>query len=77
MKGYFIVKDFKNKVVTEQDLQESLHVIRSKFKDKYQRSFVLRVIFVAQEYDQPFLERETLNNKMTKEIRTKFGPVLL
>jgi len=77
MKGYFIVKDFKNKVVTEQDLQESFHVIRSKFNDKYQRSFVLRVIFVAQEYDQPFLERETLNNKMTKEIRTKFGPVLL
>jgi hypothetical protein len=49
MKGYFIVKDFKDKVVTEQDLKEFLHVIRSKFKDKYQRSFVLRVIFVAQE----------------------------
>lgn len=77
MKGYFIVKDFKNKAVTEKDLRETLHVIRNNFKDKYHRSFVLRVVFVAKEYAQPLLERETLENKMTREIRTNFGVDLL
>ena len=77
MKGYFIVKDFKDKVVTVDDLRQLVHVIHGKFKDKYRREDVLRVICTANEYDQPFLQRKSLEETMTKEIKTNFKIDLL
>jgi hypothetical protein len=69
--GYFIVKDFRDKVVTLQDLRQLIQIIHSKFKDKYQQSNVLRVICVAKQYDQPFLERESLERIMKYELKIK------
>jgi hypothetical protein len=39
--GYFIVKDFKDKVVTLDDLKQLARIVRTKFKDRYQRPFLL------------------------------------
>jgi hypothetical protein len=69
--GYFIVKDFRDKVVTLQDLRQLIQIIRNKFKDKYQQSNVLRVISVAKQYNQPFLERESLERIMKYELKIK------
>jgi uncharacterized membrane protein (DUF485 family) len=77
IKGYFIVKDFSNKVVTIKDLQELIDLIRAKFRDKYQRTYVHRVVCIAKQYDQSFLQRQTLEEKMTKEIKANFDVDLL
>jgi hypothetical protein len=70
--GYFIVKDFKDKIVTLEDLKQLILVISNKFKDKYQRTFVFRVLCVAKEYDQPLLQQESLERQMTEELKKKF-----
>ena len=67
--GYFIVEDFKDKIVTLEDLKQLILVIWSKFKDKYQRTFVFRVLCVAKEYDQPLLQQESLERQMTEELK--------
>ena len=77
LSGYFIVKDFGDKVVTLEDLKQLIEVVRRKFKDKYQRTFVYRVICVAKKYDQPFLQRESLEHYMAKSLRTNFKVDLL
>ena len=77
VKGYFVVKDFSNKVVTNKDLQELIGLIRAKFRDKYQRMYVHRVVCVAKQYDQSFLQRQTLEEKMTNEIKANFDIDLL
>jgi hypothetical protein len=69
--GYFIVKDFKDKVVTLQDLRQLIQIIHSKFRNTYQQSNVLRVICVAKLYDQPFLKRGSLERTMKYELKTK------
>jgi hypothetical protein len=76
-KGYFIVKDFKGKVATLDDLKQLVDVICKKFKDKYQRTFVFRVICVAEEYDKLFLEQESLEKQMTEKLDAGFRIDLL
>jgi hypothetical protein len=72
MKGYFIVKDFKEKVVTREDLKQLSEIIRSRFKDKYQRTNVLRAICVAKKYDPILMERESLERKIGEELKANF-----
>jgi hypothetical protein len=77
--GYFIVKDFKDKVVSFEDLKYLVKILSRKFREiglPPRRVNIFRLICVAQEYDQYFLERETLENKM-RELKTDFGVDLL
>ena len=74
-KGYFIVKDFKDKIVTFDDLKQLVQLIRGKFKDKYQRTHVFRVICVTKEYDQSF--KESLEQQMTRELSSNIKLDLL
>jgi hypothetical protein len=75
-KGYFIVKVFRDKVVTPEDLKGSVEIIQSKFRDRFHRIHVLRVICVAREYDQSLLQQESLERTM-KDLRAKFKIDLL
>jgi hypothetical protein len=75
--GYFIVKDFKDKVVTLEDLKQLVKIIRGRFKDKYQRTNVGRVICVAKQYDQSFLQQESLGDLMEDKLRANFKIDLL
>lgn len=72
MGGYFIVKDFKDKIVTTDDLKDLVKIISSKFKNKYRRTDVFRCICVAKNYDQSFFDRESLELQMTQQLKTKF-----
>jgi hypothetical protein len=74
--GYFIVKDFNDKVFTLEDLKQLVQIIRTKFKDKYQRPFIFRVLCVAKVYDGSFLNTETLEKQM-KELSAGFKIDLL
>jgi hypothetical protein len=77
VKGYFIVNDFKDKVIRLEDLSHLAEVIRRKFKDKYQRTHVFRVICVAREYDQSFLQHESLEYQMKEKLKANFPIDLL
>jgi hypothetical protein len=74
-KGYFIVKDFKDKIVTLEDLEQLIQIIRGKFRDKYRRTYVFRVICVANEYDQSF--KESMKQQMSKELNSNIKLDLL
>ena len=75
--GYFIVKDFGNEIVSIENLRELIDVVSSKFKDKYQRTYVFRLVCVAKEYSQPFLEVNSLEDLMTKQLKSNFEIDLL
>ena len=64
--GYFIVKDFKDKIVTPEDLRLLTRIM----KDKFARVF--RVICVGKAYDESFLNRATLEKEMTKDMKANF-----
>jgi hypothetical protein len=64
--GYFIVKDFKDKVVSPEDLRKLARIVKEKF------THIFRVISVAKAYDESFLNRETLESQMTKELKASF-----
>jgi hypothetical protein len=74
-KGYFIVKDFKDKIVTLEDLMQLVQIIRGKFRDKYRRTYVFRVICVAKEYDQSF--KESMVQQMSEELSSNIKLDLL
>jgi hypothetical protein len=72
LEGYFIVKDFGDNVVTVDNLKELIMTISNKFRDKYWRLNVFRIIVVARDYDQPFLNRESLEQIINSELKAKF-----
>lgn len=64
-KGYFIIKDFKDQVVTLDKLKTFLETISNHF------SKIFRVIVVAKDYESK-LTGETLEEQMSKLSREKF-----
>jgi hypothetical protein len=64
-KGHFVIKDFKDKVVTSDELNILLDTI-SKYYSK-----IFRVIFVAKEYDSK-MTGEALEERMNKLSRNRF-----
>ncbi len=46
-KGYFIVKDFRDKIVTLEDLKQLVQIIRGKFRDKYRCVLKSRIAIIA------------------------------
>jgi hypothetical protein len=70
--GYFIVKDFKDTIVTLKDLKLFVELIQRKFKNK-----IFRTMCVARKYDRPFLQTDSLEHMMTKELKASFSLDLL
>jgi hypothetical protein len=70
--GLFIIKDFKDNVVKLNDLKQLLEVIDSAFKRE-----IFRTICVAKRYDHPFLDRESLESLMEKNLKPDFPIDLL
>jgi hypothetical protein len=64
--GYFIVKDFKDKVVRPEELRNLTKIVKEKLPH------VFRVICVAKNYDETFLNRETLEELMTRDLKPPF-----
>jgi len=62
--GYFIVKDFKDKIVSFDDLKYLVKILSRKFREiglPPRRVEIFRVICVAKAYDESFLNTETLD----------------
>jgi hypothetical protein len=73
LKGYFIIKDFKDKVVSFEDLKQLTDIAGKKFKDiVYRETKVFRILCVAKEYDQRLMQQDTLERLMTKELKADF-----
>jgi hypothetical protein len=73
--GYFVVKEFKGKVVALEDLNHLVKLFSRKFRDIDAippRVYIFRLIVVAKAYDESFLDRETLRKKMTRELKANF-----
>jgi hypothetical protein len=72
--GYFIIKDFKDKVVLPEDLKQLKEVATSKFKVRgsLRETFIFRILCVAKEYDKRFWQQETLEQLMTEELNADF-----
>jgi hypothetical protein len=68
--GYFIVKDFKDKVVSFEELRYLAEILGHKFRD------IFRVICVAKAYDESFLN-EISERLMTEELKANFKIDLL
>jgi hypothetical protein len=64
--GYFVIKDFKDKIVTPEDLRQVTRIVKEKF------THIFRVICVAKAYDESFLNKDTLEKQMTKELKANF-----
>ena len=74
--GYFIVKDFGNRVVTTQELHQLL-TICNKLRGKTPTKNIFRIISVAENYDEHFLERESLEKLMSEKPQSDFKVDLL
>jgi hypothetical protein len=76
--GYFIVKDFKDKVVSIEELKYLVKILSHKFTDVHNiptflaTPGIFRLICVAKAYDEPFLNRETLEKLMTEDLKASF-----
>lgn len=70
-KGYFIITNFQDKFVNIDDILQIIHIAKSKFKTKFQRTYIFRLLIVAKSYDKLFLERESLERIMTNEKLSK------
>jgi hypothetical protein len=70
--GYFIIKDFKEKTITIEELKQLKDVINGrKFRGGYYRLNVFRVICVGKNYDSSFLAEESLA-EILKEMNFNF-----
>jgi hypothetical protein len=79
LEGYFIVKDFNEKILTENELKNFIKILDNKINTqkilqylKLIDSKIFRLIFVAKHYDQQFLERESLEKIMIENLRVNF-----
>jgi hypothetical protein len=73
--GYFIVKVFGDDIVSIENLRDLVEAVGSKVKNKYQRTDVFRLVCVAKEYSQTFLN--SLEEIKTKQLKSNFGTDLL
>jgi hypothetical protein len=71
LEGYFIVKDFKDHVVTMNDLEYLLKIARHKFRNRRLQPNIFRIIVVAKNYEESFLNRESLEQIMKRLASTK------
>lgn len=71
-KGYFIIKDFRDTIVTLQDLDYLTKTLSERFKNKFRRTHVYRIICVAKTYDPSLLNREKLELLMRNELKSRF-----
>jgi hypothetical protein len=63
--GYFIIKDFKEKAVTTEELNQLKDVVNGrKFRDRYYRLNVFRVICIGRNYDNSFFDGKSLEQKI-------------
>jgi hypothetical protein len=70
--GYFIVKDFKDEVVTTEELKHLINSLNRKFRVISAippRVDMFRVVCVAKNYDESFLNRESLEKQMTQVLK--------
>lgn len=67
--GYFIVKDFGNRIVTIEDINQLIATCQ-KLKGKTPTRNIFRVICVAKNYDEKFLERESLEGLMNQLLQS-------
>jgi uncharacterized membrane protein (DUF485 family) len=74
--GYFIVKDFGNRVVTTHDLHQLL-TICNKLRGKTPAKNIFRIISVAENYDDDLLDRESLEKLMAEKLQSDFKIDLL
>jgi hypothetical protein len=74
--GYFIVKDFKGNIVTVADLKQLSRIVGGKFKNRYRKTYVFRVICVSKQYDPSFLKAKSLEEQMI-ELDSNFPIDLL
>jgi hypothetical protein len=65
--GYFIVKDFDNKVVTFENIDMLIAACR-KLRGRTPDRSIFRIICVAEQYDEKLLDRESLERSMTEKI---------
>ena len=69
-RGYFIIKNFHDKIVNIDDIQLLAQKAKSKFKDKYMRTHIFRILIVAKNYDELFLNSESLERIMIQKVDT-------
>jgi hypothetical protein len=62
-KGYFVVKDFKDKIVTLEDLKELTKSVQQHFRH------IFRVLCIARQYDGS-LQGESLEHSILTELKT-------
>lgn len=66
--GYFIVKDFGDNIVKLQDIKQLISVVSRLISSRWGYERVFRIVCIAKEYDKPFLQKDSLEKEMSKEI---------
>jgi hypothetical protein len=61
----------QDKIVNIDDIKQLIDKTKSKFKNKYQLTHILRILIVTKNYDEPFLERASLEEIMNQKITSK------
>ena len=80
LEGYFIVKEFKEKILTLDELGNFLKIIDTKInRQKIKKigkfnvnSKIFRLVILAKNYDEEFLKRDSLERIMTEELKINF-----
>jgi hypothetical protein len=74
IEGYFIIKDFKDKVVMAEDVVQLRDVATSKFKNmsSFRGTNITRILCVSKEYDHRLMQQDSLERLMREEIRADF-----
>ena len=67
-RGYFIIKNFQEEFVKIDEIKLLVQKSKSKFKDKQMRQHIFRILIVSKNYDELFLNRESLERIMMQEI---------
>jgi hypothetical protein len=77
LRGYYVVKDFSNEIVTVEHVRKMTRIVSRGFKDKFQRTFVFRAVCIAKEYESAFMNRQSLEMLMNEQVRTNIKIDLL
>lgn len=75
--GYFIVKDFGDKMVTLKDIEQLIDVVMKLVYHISHSDSVLRIICVGKEYDKSFMQRESLEQQMKKGVLPWFKRIFV
>jgi hypothetical protein len=65
--GYFVVKDFGEHIATFEDIKQLIGVVR-RLSIRSGLEKVFRIVCTAEKYDKPFLQRQSLEQRMHKEV---------